>query len=404
MTKYLPDINGKEVIQNNIYAGILKKSLKYGPELATQLHNHQDVVFSENSKIAVIQNKLGRKDDRELDWVITGPQVIGFESKKKRNLEVSQLTDEIDDLRKRSDSPILIVITDDLRPPKQILKETREQLRDQETLIWQSWHQIAHRIYELASSPEALPPEQRPLVEILQDMFESEDYERQFNGIETPNISEEELVQREKDLLSLISDITAGLSADERWEEPDPATYSSDTMSNLQRNFYQIWPSRISFRFLSEISPDSTRVSMKTSAISLLTHLCRDEFLVVLDICADVDTGSKKVNHEAVTTNAAELVQICSDHDLQAWTSNNSWNHSNSPMTEHDLDDLHQLLSNPEKFGFSPHKRVLLGRQLQSTDYLPQEFVIEVIESLELLKQVFLDQSDIFNEVFPDPR
>jgi len=399
MVKYL-QINGDEETQNSIYANLLDKSLKYGPELAEELHGHPLVEFSERSRVTTVQEKLGQDDDRELDWVITEPQIIGFESKKSDALTVDQLSDEMTELQKLSDDPVLVAITDDLRAPSEVLEKTRSKIENDGTLIWKSWHQIAHCVYDLASSPNELPPEHHPILDILQDMFESESYEPRFKGIESVNITQDDLIKREKDLLSLISDITVGLPDDPDWLEPNPTSYSSDTLSNLKKGYYHIWQHWISFRFLIEDSEDPTNWEMERSSITVLVHLTTDEFLTVLDIDGDVDSGSRTTNHKAVTENAEQILKICSKFDFQIWTSPNSWDSDGRSVEKHELGDLRELLSGSSGFGYLPHKRLMIGRQFNSSDYPPQELVKEIVKTLELLKLEFIENSEIFDKVF----
>jgi hypothetical protein len=408
MSRYLKEIDG-EVAQNDVYAGILKKSLDYGPELLLHLHDSiSEKEISDQPEIVAIQEKVDNSsDEKELDWVIDGgDRWVGFESKKTDDLKLDdQLVPEMEDLQTYSEKdPILVAITDDIKEPAEKIEKAESGIEGSGEIRWESWHSVAKTVYETESG--ALPKEQRPFVDILQDMFESEGYPRKFDGIEATGATHKMIKQREKNLIALTNSVIVNLE-EPYWNDPHPVSYTyngrvrttnkSRKRKKIKKSYRHASPQHISFQYICsecDTKPD------KQSSVSVLANLHQDEIYTVLDV--NINRESDELDVESLMERSDELKDVCESRDLSLWISTNSWDVEGYPQ-KRDPEDIEELTDQARKGNqVSKHKRLIFGHRLEYQDFdSPEEFIGEIVDNLREVTEVFLIDNSFFNEAFP---
>ena len=409
MSRYLKEIDG-EVAQNDVYAGILKKSLDYGPELLLYLHDSiLEGEISDQPEIVAIQEKVDNSsDEKELDWVIDGgDRWVGFESKKTDNLKPDdQLVPEMEDLQTYSEEePILVAITDDIKEPAEKIEKAESGIEGSGEVRWESWHSVAKTVYETESG--ALPKEQRPFVDILRDMFESENYSQKFDGIESTGITHDRIKQREKNLISLTDTVTDELPEEPYWNKPHPVSWTHNARSRkgdnkrdqMKEDYRHFSPQYVSFQY---VESDSGSDTSHQSSIEVLANLHQDEFYAVLDV--NIRKASSKYDDldvEPLKERSDEIEQICESKGFGIWVSTNSWDVKGYPI-EKDSENVEDLIEDAEaNEEVANYKRLMFGRKLRYQDAdSPEDFVEEIADTLCELTDTFLVQESFFDDIF----
>ncbi|QSG14359.1 hypothetical protein [Halapricum desulfuricans] len=213
--RYLRSINGSEVAQNDLVAGLLDESLRYGPELLNAVHGSEigdDRVFSDDTQLLTAQGKIDSQSERELDWVFRddGNLLVGYESKKGATLGSNQLYNEGMELsRVATDEPVvLVVVTDHSREPD-VIADAKRRLGEDDLSVdirWISWNQFLERLEEL--DRDKLQPQHEPLVDQLERALSDEGYGQQFSElVEFDDELVDRFINQQDQLVGLIQDL-----------------------------------------------------------------------------------------------------------------------------------------------------------------------------------------------------
>lgn len=169
-----PD-RGEESL-NRQFAGFLHYSLQNGSKPLKKIHEDHPISFSKQASVVASQDSplpqhTETGTDREIDWVISDEdKLVGYESKYGAILYEDQLRDELAKLRLNAtehQDAVLVVVTMHTTPASLLERF------DDEPVYWLSWLAVFRRLRQINESE--LLPEQRPLRQMLIDLFEEED-------------------------------------------------------------------------------------------------------------------------------------------------------------------------------------------------------------------------------------
>lgn len=376
--------NGYEERLNQQFSGYLYYSLQIGPELLNSLHEDLDIAFSEESTLVAHQNSpLPRYTedgtDREIDWVIADKnKLVGYESKYGDSLSSSQLQGELEKLELNAEGRdiLLITVTPDTTPPKIL-----DQFED-DPIHWLSWSNISRWLDQIEESD--IRAEQRPILRMLQDLFEVEDM-HPFTGFDHHDKLQyryfirdlrQELVQTELENPGKVNSSTT--------KDPEPSSWK------------RLVPKRLDVPFVRESREDSwkrTR-SYLTTTLDTETH----------EVHAGIVFNVREIrsHQDYVADSLEELVEYATNRDLQLWASMNSLNQwkVGVPRTE-DPSEMQSWLKNGGKNAV----------RVDGTDFKKAIFVNECSASepadvVQSVKRELLRQFEDFlvsDDLYPDP-
>lgn len=376
--------NGYEERLNQQFSGYLYYSLQIGPELLNSLHEDLDIAFSEESTLVAHQNSpLPRYTedgtDREIDWVIADKnKLVGYESKYGDSLSSSQLQGELEKLELNAEGRdiLLITVTPHTTPPKIL-----DQFED-DPVHWLSWSNISRWLDQIEESD--IRAEQRPILRMLQDLFEVEDM-HPFTGFDHHDKLQyryfirdlrQELVQTELENPGKVNSSTT--------KDPEPSSWK------------RLVPKRLDVPFVRESREDS----WKRTRSYLTTTLDTETHEVHAGIVFNVREIRSHQNY--VADSLEELVEYATNRDLQLWASMNSLNQwkVGVPRTE-DPSEMQSWLKNGGKNAV----------RVDGTDFKKAIFVNECSASepadvVQSVKRELLRQFEDFlvsDDLYPDP-
>ncbi|MEA5386751.1 hypothetical protein VB779_06595 [Haloarculaceae archaeon H-GB11] len=300
--------NGYEERLNQQFSGYLHYSLQIGPELLNSLHEDLNMLFSEEATVVAHQNSpLPRFTDsgtnREIDWVIADKdKLVGYESKYGDSLSSSQLRDELKKLELNAEGRdvILITVTPHTTPPEILERFENDPVR------WLSWSSISQRLSQIKESD--IQAEQRPILRMLQDLFEVEDM-HPFTGFD----HHDKLQYR-----YFVRDLRQELIQTEL-ENPGKVN-TSTTKDSEPSSWKRLVPKRLDVPFFRESREDTwkrTR-SYLTTIVDTETH----------EVHAGIVFNVREIqsHRNYVADSVDDLVEHAADRGLQLWASMNSLN------------------------------------------------------------------------------
>ena len=300
--------NGYEERLNQQFSGYLYYSLQFGPELLNSFHEDLGISFSDEATVVAHQNSplpryTENGTDREIDWVIADrDKLVGYESKYGDSLSSSQLQDELEKLELNAEGRdlLLITVTPHTTPPE-ILERF-----ENDPVHWLSWSDISRRLNHIEESQ--VRAEQRPILRMLQDLFEGEDM-HPFTGFDHHDKLQyryfirdlrQELVQTELENPGKVNTSTT--------KDPEPSSWK------------RLVPKRLDVPFVRESREDTwkrTR-SYLTATVDTETH----------EVHAGIVFNVREIrsHQNYVAASLDDLVAYAANRDLQLWASMNSFN------------------------------------------------------------------------------
>ncbi|WP_255195375.1 hypothetical protein [Halorarius litoreus] len=311
---------GYEEGLNRQFAGYLFYSLQTDETLLNHIQQDISIELSEGAALVANQDSpLQRNTDegtnRELDWVVRDDRLlVGYESKYGDTLTRSQLRDELAKLRVNADGREvhLIAITPHTTRPA-VLNDF-----DDEPVSWLSWFTVARRLNDLDEAE--IDPEQRPILRMLQDLFEAEDM-HPFTGFTHSDKQQYRYFIRDlrQELAETDLENTGKVHT---WttENADPAGYK------------RIIPRYVDIPFVSTARPDTSRDTKRGSYLAVIVDTETHE--VHAGIALNVRENERHAEYVAEHTD--DLVDHAEEHGLSFWTSMNSLNQWKSPAPKTD--------------------------------------------------------------------
>ncbi|SDQ40424.1 hypothetical protein [Natronobacterium texcoconense] len=387
MPRYLRSIEGSEVAQNDLVAGILTESLEYGPELLNTLHEPElgGKRFSGETELVAAQTKLQSRSERELDWVFEdlNELLVGYESKKKAGFGESQLYQEaveLDRVAKRG-ARILIVITDDVNEPE-IVEETREKLSQESVEVrveWLSWNDLLARLDEIDTND--IKPQHEPLAKQIRRALEAEGYGSQFTELLHFEEDEIERIQRQQDqIISLIQDLERlapeiGLSRYSSGRKEIFHWGGRKSLSSLSKSYHPLVPQDIMVPFVPSEYDDFPEERGTSSAYP---GVYLNFFEQTVYVGAHLRPNKNEEHREALLNSNQEFAAVAEEHDLTLYSMWNSWGISN---THKDPEEIETVLTEDRLLPDEGYKRLLFGWPLTFEEN-GQAFVEEILEAL----------------------
>jgi hypothetical protein len=373
--------NGDEEDLNEQFAGYLYYSLQVSPDLLNRIHSHQQLFFSDEARLVAHQNSpLPRYTDtginREIDWVVDdGDKLVGYESKYSAPLHKDQLQDELNKLRLNADGRdvALVVITMNTTPVSLLNQFTDE------PVYWLSWFTVFRRLHQTDEAD--IPPEQRPILRMLRDLFEAEDM-HPFTGFD----HHDKLQYR-----YFIRDLRQELVGTEL-ENPGKV-HTSATKDPEPSAWKRIAPKRIDVPFVRESREQewSRLTSYLTVTVDMETH--------------DVHTGivfnlrEIKTHRDYVNENIDELIEYAAERDMDLWASMNSFNQWKVGIAK--TDDPAEMRTwladgseNAVRADGTDYKKAIFVRGCSASD--PAGLVQEVKQELLELHKQFLISDELY--------
>jgi|GEM_PF-4322370 hypothetical protein len=402
--QYLRSIDGSEVAQNDLVAGLLDESLQYGPELLNTLHDpevDEDQVFSNETQLLAVQGKIDSRSDWELDWVFRdeGNLLVGYESKKGATLDANQLYHEAVELaRVATDETIhLVVITDHSREPEAV-SNARSRIRDEDFSVdvpWLSWDGFLGRLNDL--DPDRLQPQQEPLVGQMVRALTGEGYGKQFSElIDFDDDTIGRFTKQQDQLVGLIQDLDRlapeiGL---ERYSSGRMELYhwgGSKSLSSLSKSYNPLAPENIMVSFVPEGFNDHPEESGTSSAYpGVHLHL----FGSTVEVGIHLRPNKNEGHRQALIESSERFISLIREYDLTLFSLWNSWGISN----EHkDPNEINEILTDNGLSADDGYKRLLFGWRVEYQDN-GADFVKEILEYLELAFQIsWVENRDLFH-------
>lgn len=320
--------NGYEERLNRQFAGYMYYSLQVSPELIDVVHSDQDVTFSGDAKVVAHQySPLSQNTedgtDRKIDWVIgSESKLVGYESKYGDILTESQLRDELEKLRLNAEGRdvALVAVTHHKTRPSVLSR-----LED-EPVHWLSWYTVSRRLNQ--KQEDEVSPEQRPILRMLKDLFESEDM-RPFTGFDHQN---------KPQYRYFIRDLRQELVGEDIENRGKVHTQTTDDVN--PSSWKRIVPKRLDIPFVRESRDEDVdrTSSYLTVTVDTETH---DVHVGIVFNPRTVET-----QREYVADRAEELVEYAGSRDLKLRASMNSFNNWKLGMPETlDPDEMYDWLT-----------------------------------------------------------
>lgn len=300
---------GDEEALNRQFAGLLSYSLEIGPDLLNGIHRDEPITYTSEAELVADQESPLPKftasgSDRELDWVVGDrDKLVGYESKYGDSLGETQLSDELDKLRLNADGRdvMLVAVTPHTTRPAVV-----DEFAD-EPVCWTSWTTVSRRLGRIEERD--VPAEQRPILRMLNDLFEAEDM-HPFSGFD--HRDKEQYRYFIRDLRQELQ----GTELENRGEvhswttsDPDPPSYRRIVPKYLEVPFV---------RGSRDGGGTTKRASYLTVTVDTETH----------EVHAGIAFNVREVarHEEYVDANVDELVDYATEEDLELWASMNSPN------------------------------------------------------------------------------
>ena len=374
--------NGYEEPLNRQFAGFLHYSLRIGPELVNGIHRDHPIAFSDEASVVANQNSplpqyTETGSDRELDWVIgDADQLVGYESKYGDRLREDQLRDELEKLRLNADGRNVALVT---VTPHTVAPRILDRFPDV-PVYWVSWYAVSRRLRRIDESD--LPPEQRPVLRMLRDLFEAEDM-HSFTGFDHHDNLQYRYFVRD------LRQELAGTGLENREEvhtwtttDPDPSPWK------------RLVPKYLDVPFV-RASRDESSGTKRASYLTVIVDTERHEAY------AGIVFNVREVpsHRDFVSERADELIEYAERRGLQLWASMNSlnqWEHE--PPRTSDPAEMKQWLeagteSSVRVDGVKFKKAIFVDRCAASD---PSKLVREAAETLLELDERFLGSDDIY--------
>ncbi|SEH38614.1 hypothetical protein SAMN05192561_101394 [Halopenitus malekzadehii] len=300
--------NGYEERLNRQFAGYLAYSLRIGPELLNRVHEDQPFSIAEGARVVGTQDvPLPRYTDdgpdREIDWVVRDPdRLIGYESKYGDSLGTTQLRDELAKLELNADGRdvVLVAVTPHTTPPSAV-----ERI-DDDRVFWVGWNTVARTL--IRTDVDDLTPEQRPICEMLQDLFEAEGM-HPFTGFDHAD----KLQYR-----YFIRDLRQELT-DTDLEQPGKI-HTSTTTDPEPTSWKRLVPKRLDVPFVRSSREDDWKRQRSYLTVTVDTETHDVHVGVVFNV------REVEVHREYVADRLDDLLAYAADRDLELWASMNSFN------------------------------------------------------------------------------
>lgn len=373
--------NGDEETLNQQFAGYLHYSLQFSPELLNAIHRDQPLSFSKAAEIAAHQDSpLPRYTDigpdREIDWVVRDTdKLVGYESKYSALLYEDQLRDELAKLRLNAEDRdvSLVVFTMNTTPAGLLDRFTDE------PVYWMSWYTVYRR---LRQTPETdVRPEQRPILRMLQDLFEAEDM-HPFTGFD----QHDKLQYR-----YFIRDLRQELVGTDL-ENPGKV-HTSTTRDPEPSSWKRLVSKRLDIPFLRESREDdwSRMTSYLTVIVDTETH--RVHVGIVFNL-REIDA-----HRDYLAENMDAVLDYVSQEDMEMWASFNSLNQWEAGVaTTRDPGEMRSWLENGSRNAVqvdgTDYKKAIFLRGCTASE--PAELVQETKEQLLVLYERFLVSDDLY--------
>jgi len=308
MSYPFPAPDGYEEDLNQQFAGLLYYSLEIGPELLNRIHQEESITFSGEAQLVADQDSPLSKytdtgKDREIDWVVGDEdKLVGYESKYGDTLGGRQLSDELAKLELNADgrkSKLVAVTPHTTRPS--VLDDFNE-----EPVYWLSWLTIARRIQQIDDAE--LPPEQRPLLRMLQDLFKIEDM-HPFKGFNHHD---------KQQYRYFIRDLRQELLDTELENRGDVHTWT--TTNPEPSSWKRLVPKYLDVPFVREDRGDDSTKRGSSLAVLVDTEAHRVHTGVVFNV------REIEAHEEFIANNVDALVEYAAEQELELWASMNSPN------------------------------------------------------------------------------
>ena len=377
--------DGGEESLNRQFAGFLQYSLQNGPELLNRVHEDHPISFSEHASVVADQDSplpqyTETGTDREIDWVIGDEdKLVGYESKYDARLYEGQLRDELAKLRVNAtdhQDPVLVVVTMHTTPVSLL-----ERFED-ESVHWLSWFTVFRRLNQMDESE--LPPEQRPLCRMLQDLFKEEDMQP-FTGF-----SHHDKLQYRYFIRDIRQELVGtGI------EQPG-RIHTSTTKDPEPSSWKRLVPKRLDIPFVTESrdSDWSRTTSYLTVLVDTETH---DVHVGIVFNLRHIEAHQKYVRE-----NTDVLINYADENKMQLWASYNSLNQWKSGVAE--TDDSQKMRTwlesgsdNAVQVDDTDYKKAIFVSECIADE--PAELVQEAKNKLVKLHEYFL----ISDELYPKP-
>lgn len=300
--------NGYEERLNQQFSGFLHYSLQISPELLNILHEDLEISFSDEARVVAHQNSpLSRHTedgtDREIDWVIGDrDKLVGYESKYGDSLRSDQLQDELGKLELNAEGRDfrLITVTPHTTPPGIIDHFENDRIR------WISWSDISRQLHQIEETD--IQPQQRPILRMLQDLFEAEDM-HPFTGFDHGD----KLQYR-----YFIRDLRNELAHTEL-ENPGKVN-SSTTKDPEPSSWKRLVPKRLDVPFVRESRDDTWKRQRSYLTVTVDTETHEVHAGIVFNV------RNVEAHRDYVAERGEDLVEYAADRNLQLWASMNSFN------------------------------------------------------------------------------
>lgn len=380
-----PIPNRDEEALNQQFAGFLHYSLQIGPDLLNRIHSDEGVRFSSDANVIAHQDSplpqfTESGPNREIDWVVEDhDKLVGYESKYDDSLGARQLADELEKLHLNAQNQdvILFAVTPDSTEPS-ILNEFED-----DPVYWLSWYTVSRRLQQ--TDEEEIAPEQRPILRMLQDLFEAEDM-HPFTGFNHHD---------KQQYRYFIRDLRQELM-DEKLENRGK-THTWATASTDPSSFERIIPKYIEVPFVRTLRMDSDtkRGSYLTATVDTETHE------VYTGIVFNVREVEK--HEDFVGDNVDTLVRLSEEREWEFWASMNSLNEWEVGVSKTDApDEMRNWLANGREneilVNDTSYKKAHLVTDVSSSE--PPKIVRESIGQLLEFHELFLLADDIYS--WPD--
>lgn len=391
--QYLRSINGSEVAQNDVVAGLLDESLRYGPELLNAIHGTEvgdDREFSNDTQLLAAQGKIDSQSEWELDWVFQddGNLLVGYESKKGAALGTKQLYNEGVELSRvaTDETAILVVVTEHSREPDTVA-DARRRLGEDDISIdvrWLSWDQFLNRLEELNN--DWLRPQHEPLVNQLERALTDEGYGEQFSElVDFDDEVIERFLHQQDQLVGLIQDLDRlapeiGL---ERYSSGRMEIYhwgGSKSLNSLTNSYNPLAPENMMVPFVPEGFEDhpegrgtssgypGVHLQLLGSAVEVGFHLRPNE---------------NEKHRQRLLESSGQFVSVAREYDLSLFSFWNSWGISNE---HHSPEEIGATLTEDQLSADDGYKRLLFGWRVAYQDD-GSAFVKEILDHLETALQ-----------------
>jgi len=372
---------GDEEDLNQQVAGYLYYSLQISPDILNRIHSHQSISFSDEARLVAHQySPLSRYTDtgidREIDWVVDdGDKLVGYESKYGAPLDKNQLQDELAKLRLNADGQdvALVVVTMNTTPVSLLNQFTEE------PVYWLSWFTVFRRLRQ--TDEGSIPAEQRPILQMLRDLFEAEDM-HPFTGFD----HHDKLQYR-----YFIRDLRQELVGTEL-ENPG-RVHTSTTKKPEPSSWKRIAPKRIDIPFVRESREQewSRSTSYLTVTVDLETH----------DVHTGIVFNLRQIgtHRDYVRENLDELLDYAVEREMELWASMNSFNQWKVGIAK--TDDPGEMRTwleggseNAVRANGTDYKKAIFVRKCSEAD--PAGLVQEVKQELLTLHEQFLSSDELY--------